>query len=434
MHLSIKQTQAIDLLEDDVHNVICYGGGAGGGKSMLGCYFILKQCLKFPNTKWCIGRSRLKTLKETTLQSLFECCKMQGLKGGVDFNYNQTESTIKFFQTGSVIILKDLFAMPSDPNFDALGSLEISGLFIDEAAEITPTAFAIIQSRIRYKLDENNLIPKTLITCNPSKGWVFSQFWKPFSNGTLDPNKAFIQSLVTDNPNISKHYIKQLEGLDNLNKKRLLFGDWNYSEDDSNLFSIDKLNDMFTNDFIPDGQKIMSVDVARFGRDKSVICIFSGWKLIKIKTWKKNTLLELADNVKKYANEYKISRSNIITDSDGVGGAILDFIQGTKAFVNGSRALNDQNYKNLKTQCYYHLANKVEKGEISIHESDPEIRHQIISELELVKQHDIDKDNRISMTPKDQIKSMLGRSPDISDAIAMRSFFDLSKTKILYFG
>ena len=127
MHLSIKQTQAIDLLEDQIHNVICYGGGAGGGKSMLGCYFILKQCLKFPDTKWCIGRSRLKTLKETTLQSLFECCKLQGLKGGVDYNYNQVDSTIKFFRTGSMIILKDLFAMPSDPNFDALGSLEICG-------------------------------------------------------------------------------------------------------------------------------------------------------------------------------------------------------------------------------------------------------------------------------------------------------------------
>jgi len=414
--------------------VICYGGGAGGGKSMLGCYFILKQCLKFPDTKWCIGRSRLKTLKETTLQSLFEVCKIQGLKSGIDFNYNETKSTITFFRTGSVIILKDLFAMPSDPNFDALGSLEISGLFIDEAAEITPTAFAIIQSRIRYKLDENDLIPKTLITCNPSKGWVFSQFWKPYSNGTLDPNKAFIQSLVTDNPHISKHYIKQLEGLDQLNKKRLLFGDWNYSDDDANLFSIDHLNDMFTNEFVPDGDKYMSIDVARFGRDQSVICIFSGWKLIKIKTWKKNTLSELADHVKEYAKKYNISRSNIVCDSDGVGGSIPDYIKGIKSFVNGSKAINGQNYKNLKTQCFYHLASIVSKGQIFIDEKNPEVRHQIISELELIKQHDINKDNKISMTPKDQIKQMLGRSPDISDALAMRSLFDLSKSRIVYFG
>jgi hypothetical protein len=178
----------------------------------------------------------------------------------------------------------------------------------------------------------------------------------------------------------------------------------------------------------------MSVDVARFGRDKSVICIWSDWQLIKIKTWSKNTLSELADNVKKYADEFKISRSNIITDSDGVGGAIPDFIKGTKAFVNGSRALNDQNYKNLKTQCFYHLANKVSNGQIYIADKDPETRNQIIQELEVIKQHDVDKDNKISMTPKDQMKSILGRSPDIADAIAMRSFFDLNKSKIMYFG
>jgi hypothetical protein len=434
MHLSLKQTQAIDLLEDNTHNVICYGGGAGGGKSMLGVYYIIKQCLKYPNTRWCIGRSRLKTLKETTLVSFFEVCKLQGLDAGKDYTYNQTTSSILFHQSGSVILLKDLFQMPSDPEFSSLGSLEISGCFIDEASEITQTAFAILQSRIRYKLDENDLIPKTLITCNPSKGWVFSQFWKPFENGTMDKNKAFIQSLVTDNPNISKHYINQLEELDPLNKKRLLFGDWNYSDDDSNLFSIDHLNDMFTNEFVPSGTKYMSVDVARFGRDKSVICIWSDWQLIKIKTWSKNTLSELADNVKKYADEFKISRSNIITDSDGVGGAIPDFIKGTKAFVNGSRALNDQNYKNLKTQCFYHLANKVSNGQIYIADKDPETRNQIIQELEVIKQHDVDKDNKISMTPKDQMKSILGRSPDIADAIAMRSFFDLNKSKIMYFG
>ena len=434
MHLSLKQTQAIDLLENDTHNVICYGGGAGGGKSMLGVYYIIKQCLKYPETRWCIGRSRLKTLKETTLVSFFEVCKMQGLQATKDFTFNQATSTITFHRTGSIVLLKDLFAMPSDPEFSSLGSLEISGCFIDEASEITQTAFAILQSRIRYKLDENNLIPKCLITCNPSKGWVFTEFWKPFSNGSLAKNKAFIQSLVTDNPHISKHYIQQLEGLDQLNKKRLLFGDWNYSDEDSNLFSIDKLNDMFTNEFVKDGQRYMSVDVARFGRDKSVICIFSGWKLIKIKTWKKNTLSELADHVKKYADEYNIPRSNIITDSDGVGGAIPDFIKGTKAFVNNAKALKDQNYKNLKTQCFYHLASIIENGEIYIEEKDPEIRHQIISELEVIKQHDVDKDNKISMTPKDQIKSILGRSPDIADAIAMRSFFDLNKTRIVYFG
>ena len=40
------------------------GGGAGGGKTALGCYWQLKQRLKYPNTRGLIGRAVLKTLKE----------------------------------------------------------------------------------------------------------------------------------------------------------------------------------------------------------------------------------------------------------------------------------------------------------------------------------------------------------------------------------
>jgi len=433
MKLSKKQTQAIDILEDRTTNVLLYGGGAGGGKSMLGVYWILKSALKYKKTRWVIGRSRLKILKETTLQSFFEVCSMQGLKANVDYTYNETKSLITLHHSQSEILLKDLFRFPSDPQFDALGSLEISGCFIDECAEITPIAYNILQSRIRYRLDENNLIPKILMTCNPSIGWIYTQFYKKHKSKTLQPNHRFIQSLVTDNPNISKHYIEQLKQTDMLTQRRLLYGDWEYSDDQTRLFDVDSLNDMFTNDYVMTGQKFMSVDVARFGRDKSVVCVWSGFRCEQIFTWDKNTLTELADNVQRIANDNLISRSNIITDSDGVGGAIPDILKGIKSFVNNSRALRNENYKNLKTQCYYKFAERVKKGQVFINCSDPTMRQEIINEFEICKQHDIDKENKLSLTPKEQIKSMLGRSPDLSDAIIMREFFELSKSQIVYF-
>lgn len=435
MKLSVKQTIAIDFLEDTDTNVILYGGGAGGGKSMLGAYWVLKQCLKYPNTRYVIGRSRLKNLKETTLRSLFEVCSMQGLTANVDFTYNETKSLITIHQTKSEILLKDLFHYPSDPNFDSLGSMEITGAFIDEATEITTTAYNVIQSRMRYNLDKHGLTPKLLMTCNPSKGWIYSEFYKKFKDGTLDDNKQFVQSLVTDNPNISKHYINQLRQLDVLSQKRLLFGDWEYSDDDTQLFSIDALNDMFTNEFVSGvGQKYISVDVARYGRDQSVVCLWHDWRCEEIKTFDKNSIDELANIVDQLAKKHNVQRSNIVADSDGVGGGFVDMLKGCKSFVNNSKALDNENFRNLKTQCYYKFAQRVMNGQIFINTNNGELKNKIIMEFEMVKQHDIDKDNKLSITPKDKIKSLLGRSPDLSDALIMRYYFELSKTKILYFG
>lgn len=433
MILSIKQTTAIDYLEDHKTNVILYGGGAGGGKSLLGCYWVLKQCLKYPNTRYVIGRSRLKNLKETTLKSFFEVCNMQGLNANVDFVYNETKSVITLTHTKSEILLKDLFHYPSDPNFDSLGSMEITGAFIDEATEITPMAYNVIQSRMRYKLDQHGLIPKLLMTCNPSKGWIYTEFYKPYINNDLKPNQQFIRSLVTDNPNISKHYIEQLKRLDVLNQKRLLFGDWEYSDDDTQLFPYDALTNMFTNDYvIGNGVKYITVDVARFGRDKSVICLWDGLVCYEIKTLDKNSIDELASIVIDLAKKHNVQRSNIVADSDGVGGGFVDMVKGCKSFVNNSKALNNENYKNLKTQCYYKFAQLVSNGEVYIKPN--KYQNEIIAEFEMVKQHDIDKDNKLAITPKDKIKQLLGRSPDIADALIMRIFYEVNKSRIVYFG
>ena len=46
MKLTKKQTLALDILEDDHTKELAFGGGAGGGKSALGCYWITKSCLK----------------------------------------------------------------------------------------------------------------------------------------------------------------------------------------------------------------------------------------------------------------------------------------------------------------------------------------------------------------------------------------------------
>jgi hypothetical protein len=427
MELSIKQTIALDLLEDKITNEILFGGGAGGGKTALGCYWQLKQRLKYPNTRGLIGRAVLKTLKETTLVSFFQVAKMQGLEAGKHYKYNGQMSQIELFN-GSVILLKDLYAYPSDPNFDELGSLEITDAFIDEANQIEDKARNIIKSRIRYQLDENELIPKVLYTCNPAKNWTYSEFYKPQVDGTIAKNKQFIPSLIDDNPFISRHYKENLLTLDTVSKERLLFGNWEYSNDPSILIEYDKILDSFNSGYIPTGPHYITCDVARFGSDSTVVGIWDGFR-VKLHQYNGKSIVEVAQIIKQFQAEYQVPTSHIVIDEDGVGGGCVDLIAGCKGFVNNSSPLENpitrqkENFDNLKSQCYYKLAEYINDNKIFINASGT-TKEKIIQELEQVKQKSVDNDGKKGVMPKDKVKALIGRSPDFSDCLAMRMIFE----------
>ena len=426
MKLSIKQTLALDVLEDNTTNELLYGGAAGGGKTALGCYWQIKRRLKYPESRGLIGRSILKTLKETTLLSFFEIAKRQGLDAGKHFDYNDQSKQIKFFN-GSIIFLKDLYAYPSDPNFDELGGLEITDVFIDEANQVSDKARNVILSRTRYGLKQYNLIPKFLYTCNPAKNWVYSEFYKPQQDGTIDKTKKFIPAFVDDNQHNSEHYKTSLERMDTTSKERLLFGNWEYSNDLSQLIDYEKILDSFRNDFVVSGNPYITCDVARFGSDSTVIGVWSGMR-VKLHQFNGKSIVEVAELVKNFALDHKVPYSNIVVDEDGVGGGVVDILR-CKGFVNNSTALKNpvthakENFDNLKSQCYYKLAEMINDSKLYIN-ADGKQKQLIIEELEQVKQKYVDNDSSKGIIPKDKVKSAIGRSPDFSDCLAMRMFFE----------
>lgn len=431
MELTYKQTEALDLLEDNQTKEIVFGGGAGSAKSFLGCYWLLKMCIKYPGTRWLMGRKKLKTLKETTYTTSFlEVCKKMDIKPNKHFNYNQLTNTITFYN-GSEILMKDLAYYPADPNFDELGSLEITGAFIDECNQVVELAWQIVKSRIRYKLDENNLIPKILGTCNPSKNWVYQKFYKPSKDNKLEKTKVFIQALVTDNPYISEHYVENLKTMGKAQRDRLLHGIWEQNDDNA-LIEYDNILNVFTNTHVVDenGKGYITCDVARLGSDKAVIAVWRGFEVTEIYTYPISKINELQGVIIALKNKHNIGNSNIIIDEDGVGGGLVDFLPGSKGFVNNSRALNEENFQNLKTQCYYKLAEAVNKNQIYISaEVDTEEQKSIIEELEQVKTTDTDSDGKLKILSKQDVKHAIGRSPDYSDALAMRMYAEVGPVR-----
>ena len=420
--LSSKQGIAWRYLEDRKHSEIVYGGAAGGGKSWLGALWLMTNCLRYPGSRWLMGRSVGKTLKETTLQSFFDVCAMHGLKAGQHYTYNQQTGQIAI--GASTILLKDLFTYPSDPNFDDLGSLEITGAFIDEANQVSLKAKTIVGSRIRYKLDEFGLIPKMLMTCNPAKNWVYADFYKPWRDGAIDAHRAFVPALVTDNPSISQHYVESLQRLTGSDRARLLLGDWDYDNDPAALMTSEAIADLFTNVHVPVGKKAIIADVARYGSDKTVVSLWHGMVMGKVREYSGQSVPDTAAVIDAWAKEHSVPRSRIVVDDDGVGGGVVDLLRGCKPFNGGATPKGKENYKNLKAQCSYLLAKAVEDRTMYV--ADDTCREKLSEELPWVKRWKMDHDQKLAVMPKEKVKEGLGRSPDYADVCMMRMLLELS--------
>lgn len=434
------------ILEDHKTTELLYGGAAGGGKTYLGCAWIGLGCLRYPGSRWGMGRAVLKHLKASTLLIFFDVMKEWGLKSGLDYNYNAQEGTVKFWN-GSEVCLLELGLDPSDPEFDKLGSREYTGAFIDECSQVSTKGKNILMSRIRYKLDQFGLVPKLLLCSNPTKNFLYFDFYKPSVNKTLASYRAFVPAFVQENIYISPHYIDNLKRLDPVSKERLLHGNWEYDDDPTRLFDYECLVNMFTNAFVhkENDLRCLSADIARFGQDKTVVMIWKGMYLEKVLQYAKNSVTDNIALLNRLGIEYSIPRSRMIIDEDGVGGGVVDGLPGVKGFVNNSRPFEPiknqerkpiiHNYANLKTQCYFALAEHVNNNEIGIYENIPaEIKEKLIEDLEQVKRHNADKDSKLQITPKEEIKEKIGRSPDYGDAMMMRMYFKIMEANKLSFG
>jgi phage terminase large subunit len=423
-----KQRIALRYLRDKATNEILYGGGARGGKSYLGCGWVLIECIQKPGSRWMIAREELTKLKDTTLLTFFMVAKE--LQATSQFHFNAQTLTITF-ANGSMIFFREIKFIPSDPEFDRLGSYDLTGCFLDECQQINVKAINVLRGRMSVLEGEGwKTIPKSLYTCNPSKNWIYLDFIRPEKEGTLPKDKVFVRSLATDNPFISEDYIENLKKSDNVTVQRLLYGNFEYDDDPSTLINYESILDCFSNDFIPDGERFITCDVARFGNDKTIIGLWSGMR-VRLFSYRLLSIQDTANKIQDFRQKHSISLTKIIADEDGVGGGVVDILR-CKGFVNNSRPLpnpitrQDENYANLKSQCYFKLAERINSGGLYIECEDPQMKADIIQELEQVKQWNMDKDGKRQVMPKDKVKEIIGRSPDYADTLMMREWFELT--------
>ena len=436
-HGNDKQKQVCKLWIDNTTTDIAYGGSKGSGKSYLMVSLIFGDAFLYPGTMYFIARKSLTNIRKFTIPSIHEVFGHWGITDK-QWKYNGQDNFYEL-HNGSKVCLLDAKYLPSDPEYYRFGSMQMTRGAIEEAGEFEEAAKNNLAASIgRWKNNEYKLKAKLLQTCNPSKNYLYREYYIPSKNNTLPEWRKFIQALPDDNKMLSDGYLDNLKrNLSPSEKSRLLDGNWEIDTDASALIDYNKIIDTFSNNHVMEGRKCITGDMARLGGDKIVIIEWSGFRG-HIKFYQKQDLATTASMLEAARSRLGCGKSDILIDEDGLGGGVVDFY-GCKGFVNNAKplpspshpqrdvkgAIQPENYDHMKSQCYYKLAERINKNEIYITYDDDRVREWVIQELEQVKQKKLDSDMKKGVIPKDQVKELIGRSPDFSDALMMREAFEL---------
>jgi len=458
IELSEKQEQAWAYLVDGETTIVGYGGSVNSGKSWLIASFLFTYCFNYPGIRAFVGREELKLLRSTFKATWDKMIRYQGYKPDDIYKWNGQDNYMQF-ENGSRLDLLDLKYEPSDPEYQRLGSYEFTLGAVEEIPNVDEEVLQVLITRIgRCMNAEYSITPKILATMNPTRNWSKRFFYDRWKNDELPADVKFVPALPDDNKFADPEYFKMLgRNLNESQKKRLLEGDWEYSETDANALTTKHQVERIFNEPQPESdllqrygyqekkpqpKKYLTCDVARFGGDRSVILYWEDLVVRDITVTVRKSTSETADLVAEKAKMFNVPYGNIIVDEIGVGGGTLDalnekldtrfgrpvgFIANATPFKKKKKDVIE--FGNLRSQLYYELAEKINRREVFIPCADKQLQDTITNELEAqLKSKNILSDGRLYIIEKKKVKEATGASPDLADAIMMRMYYELNKS------
>ena len=217
-----------------------------------------------------------------------------------------------------------------------------------------------------------------------------------------------------------------------------------YLENAGALFKYDALIDIFSNTIVKSGNKYLTVDIADDGSDKTIFSFWDDLEEYRREEFARLNTEGIINQIREYASQDRIPYSHIAVDAIGVGAGVasssmLDGIigykssyQAIKTDINIVRLPNVSylsntplisNFKNLRNQCVFILANLVNEHKIASRATGRQ-KEAIIEELS--NYQDVSTgDGKRQATSTETIKEIIGRSPDHASTWLMRMYFEI---------
>lgn len=256
-----------------------------------------------------------------------------------------------------------------------------------------------------------------------------------------DPEWAFFHFTTADNPHIAPGEIeKARETMDADTFKQEIMAE--YVDNAGALFHYSALLDVFSNTITKNGEKFLIVDVADDGSDKTKFSFWDGMEEYRRETFEHLNTETIIAQTREYQGQDRIPMSNTLVDAIGVGAAVassslLAGIIGYKSSYAPIRtdaspvllpnvhyrkeAPLTSDYKNLRSQCVFTLAALINDHQVASRVTGRN-KESIIEELAMYQDASTGDGKRMA-TPKEDVRELLGHSPDDSDTWIMRMYF-----------
>jgi len=396
----------------------CLYGGRASGKSYSAATHVMMASREVKLNILC-----LRQLQNSIKQSIYTLIKDLIYQAGLQKEFQFTLSEIRHHHTGSVFKF-----MGISRNVDEIKSSEgIDICYIEEAHALTKDQWDVINPTIRKEHSE------IIILFNPQhrNDFVFQNFVeKPREN-------SLVRKINYDeNPFISETIMAVIEEEKKTDYEEYLhiYQGQPREGDDRALFAYSEIENAMDGNFdgVDDtGVESMAVDVARYGKDSSVITKRKGQKVYDIQTFKGYSTEELATKVD---NEFRTRPfDGVAIDTIGVGAGVFDKLKhmGVKGLIEANVAMkagDEKVYQNKRSEMYFNLKAFVARG--GKLPDDAELKEELLAITYFYNK----MSGKIQLVAKDDLKELIGRSPDKSDSVALHFFRDIRPRGNLFGG
>lgn len=396
MKKQLSQWQKSFILDgfDDELRIACTGISAG--KSYALSLWIVLQCIKKPGIRGIVIAQNYRALTLVLIREIKNRCAEFGIK----FTHNKSSNEIQF-SNGSI-----LFAFSAESPDALLGLTEIDMLCMDEAAYDNEEIYNNAKDRMRggkYK-------PMTRLISSPNstervQNW-FSALCKKY-------NSCVVRATALDNPFTTDEFKQELkdryvEG-SNLYRQQVL----------GEILDVDVASQIiFRNQFPPsksdeDKDKYFGMDASGMGADSDMYVVIDKYGMVDQEERKEANVFEKCTTVTNLYEKYHIKTGNCDL-TGGYGQGTYDMVTEKGYDLGGinfaQKAIDFEKYPNARTEMYMELAKAIREG-FWVNNT---VKEEMIAQSAF-----INNKGQIQLIPKDDVKKIIGHSPDLCDAVAL---------------